>query len=602
MTAVNPSVESQEAQRQQLAANFPLSYTLLDGAASPQLLQRIADHPAQCEAYLDELKDKSLDRIKLETETIRISESNIVQRRKALAFDHFDAIVAQGVCIGTMGEGVTSLGDCTDTMLHKLSLLEENVTDASSSMSATLDMLHKWSDARNLLPLLLELCEVPQLMSVCIRGGDYEEAIQLADHAHRLQRRHSASPVMETIIAEVRQQQTVLIHALWHSLTENVSLPSMLNTIALLRRCNVTSDSATLAMGWLAARRQFCLTQCGQLTSTGRWMMRNSDSAKERDSDYGNQHQKEKEKEKDKEKGSTSHMEVLRSLAVEVVAHYRAIFGVDQSCASDPLIPWMQDIVHLYLKLTEDACRQVELGPNLGAIVVTALGCAASFRSLGAGFLPLLQPLLLSHVMGKCAAVMERWQESFALALHATDGWLSMLPSVETQPNGKEGENAQEKEKQKAKEGGLNLNPPPIILHYPPLAVVVNDHLRLINDMRWHVLVGIPECLVEAVRQSWIAIAERIILHAEDGFHSEAAALLETWQGVVLPYLALVWRQLCASAIPLREENGNGNAHGNGLQEQESMLSPAVQAALSIHDLQHAAKLRLQQQQLYHHP
>jgi hypothetical protein len=100
---------------------------------------------------------------------------------------------------------------------------------------------------------LIELLEIPQLMDTCVRNGFYDEALQLEEYAHRLEKIHPNVSVVQEIVADVKASSEVMLHQLQQKLRGDTQLAQCLKIVGYLRRLGVY-DELQLRISFLKSR------------------------------------------------------------------------------------------------------------------------------------------------------------------------------------------------------------------------------------------------------------------------------------------------------------------------------------------------------------
>ncbi|NXS77155.1 COG8 protein, partial [Pandion haliaetus] len=321
---------------------------------------------------------------------------------------------------------------------------------------------------------ILEILEIPQLMDTCVRNGYYEEALELAAYVRRLERKHSGIPVIQVgptlplphgrptpgpaaeaslppqgIVDEVRQSAQLMLNQLIQQLRTNVQLPACLRVIGYLRRMDVFTE-AELRIKFLQARDAW---------------LRSIQASIPDDDPYFH---------------VTKTIEACRVHLFDIVTQYRAIFSDEE-----PLVPpegqalnegaifhgWVLQKVSEFLRTLERDLRR-GVGGRLDSLLGQCMYFGLSFSRVGADFRGQLAPLfqrVAAAAFGKAVEeAVEKFREEMnsytLISAPAVLGGSAGVPVPAVQPG--------------------TLQPPMVLLDFPPLACFLNGLLVAFNDLR----------------------------------------------------------------------------------------------------------------------
>nr|XP_013810329.1 PREDICTED: conserved oligomeric Golgi complex subunit 8-like [Apteryx mantelli mantelli] len=317
---------------------------------------------------------------------------------------------------------------------------------------------------------ILEILEIPQLMDTCVRNGYYEEALELAAYVRRLERKHSAIPVIQGIVDEVRQSTQLMLNQLIQQLRTNIQLPACLRVIGYLRRMDVFTE-AELRIKFLQARDAW---------------LRSIQASIPDDDPYFH---------------ITKTIEACRVHLFDIITQYRAIFSDEE-----PLLPpdeqalnegaifhgWVLQKVSEFLQVLEGDLQR-GVGGRLDSLLGQCMYFGLSFSRVGADFrgqlAPIFQRVTLSAFRKAVEEAVEKFQEemnSYTLISAPAVLGSAVAAAVPTAQPG-------------------TLQPPMVLLDFPPLACFLNNLLVAFNDLRLCCPVALAQdvtsCLEDALGQ-----------------------------------------------------------------------------------------------------
>ncbi|XP_004704873.1 conserved oligomeric Golgi complex subunit 8 [Echinops telfairi] len=402
--------------------------------------------------YLRELSGSGLERLRREPERLAEERAQLLQQTRDLAFANYKTFIRGAECTERIhrlfGDVEASLGRLLDRLPSFQQSCRNFVKEAeeiSSSRRMNTLTLNRHTE-------ILEILEIPQLMDTCVRNSYYEEALELATYVRRLERKHSSIPVIQGIVNEVRQSMQLMLSQLIQQLRTNIQLPACLRVIGYLRRMDIFTE-AELRVKFLQARDAWLHSILTAIPN---------------DDPYFH---------------ITKTVEACRVHLFDIITQYRAIFSDE-----DPLLPppvgehtvnesaifhgWVLQKVSQFLQVLESDLHR-GVGSRLDSLLGQCMYFGLSFSRVGADFrgqlAPVFQRVAINTFQKAIQEAVEKFQDemnSYTLTVIPAILGSSQIPAATTvaQPG--------------------TLQPPMVLLDFPPLACFLNNILVAFNDLR----------------------------------------------------------------------------------------------------------------------
>ena len=201
-------------------------------AESEPALADVSGTSPLIQGYLSRLTSSSLSSISHEHATLDEERKDLEHQLSRLAkreYHSFVSTASHGDAIASAFEGFDNK---VSAVHEKIPPLDEAVTNFNAFSKSQIEEREK---SRNLLAnhdRLLDILEMPSLVSTCVRNGYFSEAIQLSTHVKRLATLHYTNvPLVQKLSSEVETAMSEMTVRLVGLLKEPLKLPSALKVI-----------------------------------------------------------------------------------------------------------------------------------------------------------------------------------------------------------------------------------------------------------------------------------------------------------------------------------------------------------------------------------
>jgi len=407
-------------------------------------------------AYLSQLTALPLDSILAEPDNLSSTSSQLTNALTNLCTSSYQTFLSLHHTTTGLTSTLSSFSDTLDTLLEDIPSLESAAQSFSSEITSIQSSRRRAALVLEHSSKLQDILELPVLADACVRGGHFQEALDLAAHAARLAARFPHVQAVQDVHAEANAAIRALLGQLLAALRAPGKLPTLFRAVSFLRRMRVFPERE-LALAFLTGRLEALNVA---LTSA---------EAEKRGLDAPDAWVRYMKK----------YIDTWREGVHDLLTQYAAIFlerpptdlpPEDLHTLRSLLSACTTQLLSRLLDALRAALPRLPDAPALTALLTQLTYCATSFARLGFDFRTLLPPLLEDAVRTRVSGEFSKAVEEFARTPET--GWAA-VGAPRRDSRGGTGTTA----------GVLHM-PPQALVVYTPVAVLANALLAALNGLR----------------------------------------------------------------------------------------------------------------------
>ena len=407
--------------------------------------------------YLAQLTTLPLGTILSEPDNLSSTSSQLTNALTNLCTSSYPTFLSLHRTTTGLTSTLSSFSDTLDTLLEDIPALESATHSFSSEITSIQSSRRRAALVLEHSSKLQDILELPVLADACVRGGHFQEALDLATHAARLAARFPHVQAVQDIHAEANAAIRALLGQLLATLRAPGKLPTLFRAVSFLRRMRVLPERE-LALAFLTGR----LEALNVALTSAEGEKRGLDAP-----DAWVRYMK-------------KYIDTWREGVHDLLTQYAAIFlerpppdlpPEDLHTLRSLLPACTAQLLARLLDALRSALPRLPDAPALTALLTQLTYCATSFARLGFDFRTLLPPLFEDAVRARVSGEFSKAADEFARTPEAAGRMAVGAPRRDSR--GGVGTTA----------GVLHM-PPQALVVYPPVAVLANALLAALNGLR----------------------------------------------------------------------------------------------------------------------